>query len=182
MPRLRETTTGRIRFADGADHEAAVASVVKDFPGSARLPRPPTDLNNLTRLRSVPWIIALLVVVLALGALVHALVTLLQRHAGDLAVLAALGLTRGQRRRVGVVSGGFLTGSSVLIGVPAGIVLGRWLWRVVADRTDVASGPVTTLLAPVLSALVALTVALAVAAIAGRVFTRRSPAAQLRTE
>ncbi len=119
---------------------------------------------------------------LALGSLVHALVTLLQRHASDLAVFAALGLTRGQRRRVGVVSRLALMGLSVLIGVPGGIVLGRWIWRVVARRTSVPSGPITTWAPTVLTPLCALLVATGVAAIVGRVLTRHSPSSQLHVE
>jgi hypothetical protein len=171
-----------IRFAPGVDQRAAIESVVAQFPGSARRALPPADLRNLERLRWVPWLIALLVAVLALGSLVHALVTLLQRHASDLAVFAALGLTRGQRRRVGVVSGLALMGLSVLIGVPGGIVLGRWIWRAVARRTSVPSGPITTWSPTLLAVMGALAVGAGVAAAAGRRVTRGSPAVQLRVE
>ena len=90
-----------VRFGPSVDRAAAEASIALDFPSSARRASPQTDLRNLVRIRFVPWLIAALVGILALASLVHALVTLLQRHSRDLAVLAAIGMTRGQRRRVG---------------------------------------------------------------------------------
>ena len=75
-----------------------------------------------------------------------------------------------------------LVGGSIVVGVPLGLVVGQWIWRVVGRRMSIPSGPVMawgpTLVAP----LVALVVALGVAASVARWVTRRTPAAQLRTE
>jgi predicted lysophospholipase L1 biosynthesis ABC-type transport system permease subunit len=171
-----------IRFAPSADRQAALESIVQGFGGSTRLPTPSSDLGNLKRLRFVPWLIAGLVGILALASLVHALVTLLQRHAGDLAVLAALGLTKRQRRRVGLAASVAIISGSIAVGVPAGLVLGRLVWRVVAHGIYIPSGPVTPWAPAVAAPLAALIVALGVAAVASRWVTRRTPAAQLRTE
>ncbi len=171
-----------IRFDPNVDRATAEQSIVRDFPGSARRTPPQADLRNLARIRFVPWLIAALVGVLALASLVHALVTLLQRHSRDLAVLAALGMTRGQRRRVGWAAGAVLIGGSIVIGVPLGLVLGRWIWRVVARRMSIPSGPVMAWVPTLVAPLVALAVAFGVAVLAARWVTRRSPAAQLRTE
>ncbi len=171
-----------IRFDPSANRQAAIDSVVHDFGGSTRLVGPPADLRNLQRVRFVPWMVAALIGVLALASLIHALVTLLQRHAGDLAVLAALGMTTRQRRRVGPGAGLVIIAASIVVGVPAGLVLGRWVWRVVASRVFIPSGVVMPLTSTLLVPLVAVIVTATVAAAAARWVTRRSPAAQLRTE
>jgi predicted lysophospholipase L1 biosynthesis ABC-type transport system permease subunit len=171
-----------VRLDPSADRQAAIQSVVRDFPGSARLAQPQTDLANLQRLRFAPWLIATLVGALALASLIHALVTLLQRHAGDLAVLGALGLTRRQRRRVGLAASLVIVTGCVLLGVPVGLVLGQWIWRVVARRISIPSGPVMAWAPTVMAPIVAVLVASAVATLAARWVTRRSPTVQLRTE
>ena len=171
-----------IKLAPTVDRKAAIESVVRDFPASARLATPQGDLANLDRLRSVPWFLAGIIAVLALASLVHALVTLLQRHTGDLAVLAALGMTRRQRRNVGVAAGLVLVGVSIAIGIPVGSGLGRSVWRVVAHRVFVPSGPVMPWGPTVAAPTVALLVSVGIAALAARWFTRRTPAAQLRAE
>lgn len=171
-----------IRFESSVDREIALDSVARDFPGSARLATPQADLVNLERLRQVPWLVAALVGVLALASLIHALVTLLQRHAGDLAVLAALGMTKRQRRSIGPGVGIVLIAGSIALGVPTGLVIGRWLWQLVARRVFVPSGPVVSWGPTVGAPLIALVIAVGVAVIAARLVTRRTPAAQLRTE
>ena len=171
-----------IRFAPAADRQAAGDSVVSDFGGSTRPASPPADLRSLERLRFVPWLMAALVGVLALASLVYALVTLLQRHASDLAVLAALGMTKRQLRAVGPGVGIVLIAGSVVIGVPAGLVLGRGIWRVVGRRVFVPSGPVLAWVPMVIAPLVALAVAVGLAALAARSVTHRTPGKQLRTE
>ena len=85
------------------DRAAAIESVRRDFSGSIREAIPPVDARNLGHLRAVPWLIAALIAILALATLIHALVTMLARNRTTLAVLAALGFTRGaaaRRRRV----------------------------------------------------------------------------------
>ena len=171
-----------IKLSSTGDRQRAIESVVRDFPASARLATPQVDLTNLDRLRSVPWFLAGIIAILALASLVHALVTLLQRHTGDLAVLAALGMTRRQRRNVGLGAGLVLVGISVAIGIPAGSVLGRSVWRVVGHRVFVPSGPVMPWGPTVAAPTIALLVSVGIAAIAPRWFTRRTPAAQLRAE
>ena len=171
-----------IRFDPSADRQAAIDSIVNDFGGSTRLVSPPADLRNLQRLRFVPWMVAALIGALALASFVHAIVTLLQRHSGDLAVLAALGMTARQRRHVGCGAGIVIIAVSIVVGVPAGLVVGRWVWRVVASCVFIPSGPVMPWAPTLLTPVIALAVAASIAAMAARWVTRRSPAAQLRSE
>ena len=171
-----------VRLAPSVDRQTAINSVVRDFRGSVRLAQPQTDLSNLGRIRFVPWLISTLVGILALATLTHALVTLLQRHRGDLAVLAALGMTRRQRRGVGPGAGMVIAACSIVVGVPAGLIAGRWVWRLIAARIYVPSGPVMPLAFTTIVALVAFAVAICVAAVPTLLLTRAAPARQLRAE
>jgi hypothetical protein len=171
-----------IRIDPRADRAAAVRALQRDFPGSIRAVRPGSDLQNVSRLHAVPWLIAALVGALALATLVHALVTLLGRHRSTLAVASAMGFTRGQRRQVGVLAGTGLVAVGVVIGIPVGILVGARVWRSVADSVGVPSGPVVAWLVVVTATVAALAVATAVAVIATRGAARMSPAELLRVE
>ncbi len=66
--------------------------------------------------------------------------------------------------------------------MPVGILVGRWLWRVVADELGVATPPETPVLwIPVLVVAV-LAAALAVALVPGWAAARTSTAEALRSE
>ena len=119
---------------------------------------------------------------LAAATFVHTLVTLLARRRRDLAVLAALGMRRGERRSVGVVTAVLLVAGGALIGVPGGLVLGRWFWQQVATRISIASDPRTSWGALALGPLTAVVVALVVAVFVSRRNTRGSAASLIRVE
>ena len=171
-----------VRVDPKVDQRAAIESIQRDFPGSIREALPQADTRNLVRLRSVPWLIVALVSVLAFATLVHALATLLYRHRVDLAVLAALGFTRGQRWRVGLFTGVLVAAVGVAIGLPVGAVLGGWLWRVVATRISIESTPLVEAVGIGLAPLVALGIAFLVAASTSWYAGRAPTAAQFRTE
>ncbi len=171
-----------VRLDPKLDRSAAIESVRQDFPGSIRAASPQADTANLARLRRVPWLIVALIGVLAAATFVHTLVTLLARRRRDLAVLAALGMRRGERRSVGVVTAVLLVAGGALIGVPGGLVLGRWFWQQVATRISIASDPRTSWGALALGPLTAVVVALVVAVFVSRRNTRGSAAALIRVE
>jgi predicted lysophospholipase L1 biosynthesis ABC-type transport system permease subunit len=171
-----------VRIDPRADRVAAVRALQRDFPGSIRSVRPSSDVQNISRLHAVPWLIAGLVGALALATLIHALVTLLGRHRDTLAVVSAMGFTRAQRRQVGVLAGTGLVGLGVVVGVPIGILLGARVWRGVADSIGVPSGPAVAWLVVVAAVATALAVAVGVAVVATRGAVRMSPGEQLRVE
>jgi ABC-type lipoprotein release transport system permease subunit len=165
-----------------ADRAAAVRALQRDFPGSIRRVRPSSDVQDVGHLHAVPWLIAALIGALALATLVHALATMLGRHRSTLAVASAMGFTRGQRRQVGVLAGTGLVAVSVVIGIPAGILVGARVWRGVADSVGVPSGPVVAWLVVIGATVVALAVATTVAVVATRGAARMNPAELLRVE
>jgi putative ABC transport system permease protein len=171
-----------VRLDPSVDRAAAIESVREDFPGSIRGVVPQADTQNLARLRTVPWLIVTLVSLLAAATLVHSLFTLLSRRRGDLAVLAALGLRRGQRREIGVVTATLLVATGTVIGVPGGVLLGRWFWQLVATRISIAAEPRTAWWALGTGPALALGIAIVVALVSGWRVTRGSAAGQLRVE
>ena len=174
-----------IRLDPAADRGGAIASLEREFPGSIRLARPPDDLQNLERLRNLPVLIAGLVAALAFITLGYALASILHGRRHDLAVLAAIGFTRRQRRRAGVSTGLLIVGTSVVLGVPFGMILGRQAWSVISENISI---PVVTPAAGFVLALVGVVVivagvlALTVGAACSLVANRFSPAEQLRSE
>jgi len=171
-----------IRLDPHRSRAEAIESVRRDFSGSIRKAIPQVDVLNLGRLRSVPWLIASLIAILALATLVHALMTMLAGNRTTLAVLAALGLTRRQRRGVGVFSSLSLVFVGVVIGIPIGLVVSQRVWRAVADGIDLPSGGATAWPTLVMASVGALGVATLVALAASRGSVRMTPSEQLRVE
>ncbi len=174
-----------IRLDPAVERDAAIASLEREFPGSIRLARPPDDLQNLDRLRSVPVLIAGLVAVLAFITLGYALASILHSRRHDLAVLSAIGFTRRQRRRAGVATGLLIVGTSVVLGVPLGMILGRQAWSAISENISIplvtpAAGSVLAVVAIVLA--VAGVLAITVGGACSLVANRFSPAEQLRSE
>ena len=142
----------------------------------------PQDVVLLTNVRSVPRALAAFLVLLAVAALGHALVTTVRRRRHDLAVLRALGFRPAQARAaiawqattVGIVA--------LVLGVPLGVAAGRTAWRLTAEATPLLY------VGPVAAAAIALTVpgailvANALAAWPARRAGRIRPAVVLRTE
>jgi ABC-type lipoprotein release transport system permease subunit len=118
--------------------------------------------------------------VMAAGALAHSLVTSARRRRRDVAVLKTLGFSNAQ---VGAMAGWqalALAAVALLIGVPLGLIAGRWAWTLFADQISVApaaSLPLTTVLATVPLALLG---SLGIAAIPAAIGRRSRPAALLR--
>ena len=56
-------------------------------------PEPVADVTNLGQVRSLPYLLAGFLIVLGLGAVAHALLTVSRRRAKELAVLRAVGLS-----------------------------------------------------------------------------------------
>ncbi len=171
-----------IRLDSHRDRAAAIDSVRRDFSGSIRKATPQVDVRNLGRLRSLPWLIAALIGILALATLIHALVTMLGRNRTNLAVLAALGFTRRQRRGVGIFASTILVLIGVAIGIPLGLILGVRVWDAAASGTDLQSDPVLAWTTVAIATVATLGVAATVALVTSRGTIRITPSEQLHVE
>jgi putative ABC transport system permease protein len=159
-----------------------MAELERDFPGLVSGPVKQMAIRNIERIRYLPYLLVGLIGVLAAASLAHALVLSVRRHRRQLAVCKTLGFTRRQVAAAIGAHASTLALAATAIGIPLGIVAGRWGWRVVADQLGVALPPITPL-ALVAAVLVgALIFANAVAAIPAWRAARLAPAHALRVE
>jgi predicted lysophospholipase L1 biosynthesis ABC-type transport system permease subunit len=97
---------------------------------------------EVDRLRHVAWFppaVAILVGTLALIAVAHALITSVRRRRQELAILKALGFARGQVRSTVAWEATTIAVVGFVIGIPAGVLIGRYAWGLAADSVRVAS-------------------------------------------
>ena len=142
----------------------------------------PSDIQNYTGVRDTPLVLGAVLALLAVGTLAHVLLTGVRRRRRDLAVLRTLGLLRSQLLRVVSWQASALAVTALLVGLPLGLLAGRWAWQLFADSAGVgndASVPV-----PLLLLTIPVTVILAnlIAAGPGWSATRIRPALILRAE
>jgi hypothetical protein len=101
----------------------------------------PMEMAELRQVQVLPVVLGVFLALLAIGAVGHALVTVVQRRIQDVAVLRVMGMTPRQCRLIVLTQGSVLALAGLLIGVPAGLVVGRLLWRTVAGYTPVQYVP-----------------------------------------
>jgi len=145
-------------------------------------PIQPNDVADFGRVRNLPDILAALLVVTGLITIVHLLTSAIRRRRRDLVVLKSLGMPPSkvsaaicwQATTVGLVS--------PALGLPIGIVAGRWAWKLVASDIGVAAQPQILLL--VLAGLcIGVLVVVNLVAAGPAVMARRvAPASVLHTE
>jgi hypothetical protein len=127
-------------------------------------PDPLPDVQTVKDLELLPLALSAFLALLAVSAVGHALATAVRRRRHDLAVLRALGITRGQARLVVTTQASLLAVVGLVFGVPLGIALGRAVWRAVTGFTPLAYHSPFALLALLLIGPVALLAANALAA------------------
>jgi ABC-type antimicrobial peptide transport system permease subunit len=179
-----------MRYRPGTDLPAAGVRLSRVLlahhcpPGSCLVvsDQRPNDIRNYAGVRDTPLLLSAALTLLAVGTMVHVLVTGVRRRRRDLAVLKALGLVR--RQVLGVVEwqAAALAAVALLFGVPLGILAGRWSWAIFAGSAGVS--PAATVPVLLVLATIPVTVALGVliAAWPGRTAARVRPAVALRSE
>jgi ABC-type lipoprotein release transport system permease subunit len=145
-----------VRYAPGVSHQAAFASLQREFGPLVLRQLPSADVLNLQNVDRLPLILSGLVTLLGVATIGNTLFTSVRRRRRDLAVLKAIGFR--PRQVAGVVAWQATTFSVValVVGIPVGIVAGRWAWNAVASGIGTASPPVVPalLLAAVIPATV----------------------------
>jgi ABC-type lipoprotein release transport system permease subunit len=172
-----------VRVAPGA----RIAAAERQVAATPQIERPfgpsvPVEAARLRQVRWLPATLAGLLGLLALLAVAHALVTNVRRRRHELAVLKTLGFTRRQVRVTVGWQATTLATVGLVIGIPAGLVVGSLVWRVVAEGLGVA----TAASIPTLAVLVAIPGVILlvnlVAYLPGRNAAQTRPAVALRTE
>ncbi len=172
-----------VRARPGADEDALVHRLRADYADQGvYVPEKPSDLADLERVSSLPFVVAGLLGVLALATLASTVATSVRRRRRDLALLKVLGFVRSQVRATVAWQSSTLALVAGVLGVPVGIAAGRVAWDVFADRLGVPPRPVTPVVAVAVLVPLLLLLAIAVAAVPGQVAARMRPADALRTE
>jgi ABC-type antimicrobial peptide transport system permease subunit len=160
---------------------AAMASLKRQFPGSVLSSIPPPEVRDLSGVSGLPLILAFVLMVLASGIIAHTLLTSVRRRRRELAVLKTLGFVTRQVRATVAWQATALVGVGLIVGVPLGLLAGRWAWILFAGQVAIVPAPVTSPLT-LLAVPAVLLLANAIAAIPARAAGRTQPAVILRTE
>jgi ABC-type lipoprotein release transport system permease subunit len=173
------------RWRSGVDKDVALKRLQRDMSEGGRMVGPadvPPELVNLRRVRSVPAILVLFLVLLAVSTLAHVLVTSVRRRRGDFAVLRSLGFTRRMTSGVVATQSTAVGLVGLVVGIPLGLALGRLGWTWVAGKVPLVYASPITFVIVILTVPAALVVTNIVAALPGRRASRMAPAKILRTE
>lgn len=178
-----------VRLEPGADPNAVIDAFRAAFPGSTRSEVAPFDIDstvnptlNLDQVGSVPAFFALIMGLMAAGVLAHVLVVATRARRRELAILRALGFSRGQTLRAIAWQSTIYAIGALAVGLPVGIALGRITWRAYAANLGAVPEPVTPVLACAAVVATALVLALLLSLLPGRRAARTNPSALLRTE
>jgi hypothetical protein len=142
----------------------------------------PADIVSYAHVRSTPLFLAGVLALLAVATVAHALITAVRRRRRDLALLKTLGFTRRQVSASVAWQATALGIGASLVGMPLGVVLGRWGWTALADNLGTVAQPVVPLIALVVAIPVVLVIANVIAFLPGRIAARLHPATVLRSE
>ena len=142
----------------------------------------PGDIKDYAAIRDTPLVLGAVLALLAVGTLAHVLLTSVHRRRRDLAVLKTLGLVRSQVLRVVAWEATALAAAALLIGLPLGVLAGRWAWALFAGSAGVSGVADIPLSLILLTIPVTLALANLIAAGPGWDAARVRPASILRTE
>jgi len=171
-----------VRAAPGTQGRIALARLNREYPSDVNYPAPPTNLVNFGQAVNFPLIFGAILVLFGAATLLHVLVVCVTRRRREVGLLKALGFVR---RQVALCVSWQTTTVAlvgIVIGVPAGIAVGRAVWGLFAHSLGVLA--VTEVTAWVIVAVATATIVVAnVLAIGPAIIAARSrPASLLRSE
>jgi ABC-type lipoprotein release transport system permease subunit len=169
-----------VRWTPEVDRDAARTRLARNYElieSSA-----PPEIERLTQVDELPRVLAGFLALLAVLAVGHALLTGVQRRRHDFAVLKTLGFVSRQLSAAVAWQASALAVVGLMLGIPLGLVAGRWSWALVARGIGVATDPAMPAIALVLAVPAALLVANVVAFVPARMAARTNPAVTLRAE
>jgi hypothetical protein len=142
----------------------------------------PAEIVNYQSTGATPAILAAGLAVGSVAALGLTLAASVRRRRRDFALLKTLGFTRRQLAVTVARQASVAALAGVVVGVPIGIALGRWLWDLFARGIYAVPEPSVPVFEIVVVALGALVLANLVAAVPGRMAARTRTALVLRAE
>jgi hypothetical protein len=142
----------------------------------------PAQIVNYHTVGSAPILLAAGLAVGAVFALALTLTTSVRRRRRDLALLKTLGFTRRQLAATVAAQASVVALLGTIVGIPVGIITGRWLWTEFAREISAVPKPTVPTLSIAIVAIGALALANLVAAIPGRQAARTPSALLLQAE
>jgi hypothetical protein len=142
----------------------------------------PAEIENYRSIGAAPAVLALGLAAGAVVALGLTLMASVRRRRRELALLRTLGFTRRQLVATIACQASVAGLTGVVVGVPLGVALGRWLWTLFARSIYAVPEPTVPVITLVVIALSAFALANIVAAIPGRSAAQISTAQVLRGE
>ena len=136
----------------------------------------------MTRVRSVPLILAGLLALFAAATLAHALLTSVRLRSHDLAILKTIGFVRRQIRATVAWQTSVLAFTALLFGLPLGVIGGRGIWSLFATGLGVPADAVISLVVVLVAIPATLLLANLIGAAPARAAARTEAAVVLRTE
>lgn len=142
----------------------------------------PEEVDHLRQIDWLPSALGGLLGALALLAVGHALVTGVRRRRRELALFKIVGFDRRQVRATVAWQATTLGAVGLLIGIPIGILIGRFVWRLVADGLGVSTHATFPALALILTIPCAVALVNLIAFLPARAAAQIRPAVALRSE
>jgi len=160
---------------------AAISGLKHQFPGTVLPAVPPPEVRDLSGVSGLPLILAFVLMLLACGIIAHTLLTSVRRRRRDLAILKTVGFVTRQVRATVAWQATALACAGLIVGVPLGLLAGRWAWILFASQVAIVPAPVISPLT-LLAIPAVLVLANAIAAIPAWSAARTQPAVILRSE
>jgi ABC-type antimicrobial peptide transport system permease subunit len=142
----------------------------------------PSELTNLEDLSQLPIILGAFLAVLGLAALSYVLFVSGRARKAEFAVFKALGLDEKMSRSIVYCQASVIAMIGLVIGIPLGVIVGRWGWSAVTSRVPLVDVPPLSALVVVLAIPVVLVASNAIAVLPARRVARAKPAEALRSE
>jgi putative ABC transport system permease protein len=105
----------------------------------------PNTVNNYASIDATPEILAGVLAVLGLAVLAQFVLTPARRRRRDFAMLKVLGMLRRDLSAVAFWQVATVTAVGLAVGVPLGIVGGRWAWQLFAGQAGLPGDAITPL-------------------------------------
>lgn len=169
----------------GINPREAIDALSADVSGNGNTvtpPETPPELLNLSNITTLPALLGAFLALLGIAAVGHVLHASVRRRSRDFAVYRTLGVTRRGSRAILNAHGSTVALFGLVIGVPAGLIAGRYAWKSIAATVPLRFVTPVTLTSAIVLVPAAIVVANILAVFPGRRAARLKPAEVLRSE
>jgi hypothetical protein len=171
-----------LKLRPGPERASSLAKLEAAYGDGANLPVVPTALVNFGQSSDLPLVLGVAVALFGAATLLHFLLVSVARRRRDTGVLKTLGLLGHQVRDVVLFQASAIVVVAIIVGVPLGVVVGRFAWDLTASGFGVVSDVVVPAWSLLTVALGSLVVGNLLALIPGGVSSHFRPATALRSQ